>query len=159
MRDQYALNLHGIHGIRHWGRVYSIGLRLAERTGANEDVVRLFAVFHDSRRLNDGKDNEHGPRGAELAESFRGKYFALPDADFELLILACNFHTVAKTHEDITVQTCFDADRLDLARVGKIPHPDYLCTDIAKSPDIISWATERSARDYSPDILTVWNQY
>jgi len=158
IKDQYALNWHGIHGIRHWGRVYSIGLRLAEHTGAKVDVIRLFAVFHDSRRLNDGYDFEHGPRGAELAKLFRGKYFDLPDDDFELLIIACGYHTKAKTHENITVQTCFDSDRLDLVRVGTLPDPKYLCTDTAKSPDIIAWANERSQNDYSPDILTVWNK-
>ena len=158
IKDQYALSLHGIHGIRHWGRVHSIGLRLSEVTGAKADVVRLFAVFHDSRRLNDGSDFEHGPRGVELAKLFRGKYFDLPDNDFELLIIACRDHTKAKTNEDITVQTCFDSDRLDLARVGTMPDPKYLCTDTAKLPDIISWANEISLSDYSPDILTLWSK-
>ncbi|OGR07748.1 MAG: hypothetical protein A2511_03455 [Deltaproteobacteria bacterium RIFOXYD12_FULL_50_9] len=158
IREQYALNWYGIHGIRHWGRVYSNGLRLAEGTGAKISVVKLFAIFHDSRRLNDGSDTAHGQRGAKLAEDFRGKYFDLSDGDFELLLAACNQHTIAKTHEDITVQTCFDADRLDLARVGKMPDPKYLCTDIAKTPEIIAWANERSLSDYSPDIVTLWNQ-
>lgn len=104
------------------------------------------------------KIDAHGPRGANLAEEFRGHYFDLPDNDFELLLIACKQHTVALTHEDITVQTCFDADRLDLARVGKTPDPKFLCTDLAKNQEIISWACERSINDYSPDIVTVWNQ-
>ena len=158
LRDQYALNWNGIHGIRHWGRVYSNGLRLAEGTGAKVNVVKLFAIFHDSRRLNDDKDDAHGPRGAKLAEEFRGQYFDLPDKDFDLLITACKQHTVALTHDDITVQTCFDADRLDLARVGKTPDPKFLCTEMAKNSELISWASDRSIIDYIPDIVTVWNQ-
>jgi uncharacterized protein len=32
------------------------------------------------------------------------------------------------------VQTCWDADRLDLGRVGIIPRPDRLCTEEARDP-------------------------
>lgn len=158
IKEQYALDWHGIHGISHWGRVYTNGLRLAEGTGAKVDVVKLFAIFHDSRRLNNEIDNGHGPRGAKLVEEFRGEYFDLPDDDFKLLLTTCRHHTVLQTHEDITVQTCFDADRLDLARVGKIPDPRYLCTEMARNPEMVSWACERSLSDYSPDIVTVWDQ-
>jgi acyl dehydratase len=33
---------------------------IATRSGAIEEVVRLFAVFHDSRREHDGWDDKHG---------------------------------------------------------------------------------------------------
>jgi len=158
IKRQYALKWQGSHGIRHAARVYTNGLRLAEETGAKVEIVKLFAIFHDSRRLNDGVDEDHGFRGAMLAKEFRGKYFELPDDDFELLFTACNCHTTPQSHVDITVQTCFDADRLDLARLGKMPDPKYLCTDIAKTPDMIFWANERSLCNYSPDIVTVWNE-
>jgi len=49
----YALSLHGPHGVGHWARVLENGLRLAELTEANADAVRLFAIFHDSRRMNE----------------------------------------------------------------------------------------------------------
>jgi hypothetical protein len=32
------------------------------------------------------------------------------DDDFSLLITACSLHTSARTHDDITVQACFDSD-------------------------------------------------
>lgn len=158
INSQYTLDWHGIHGVRHWARVYTNGLRLADGTGAKVSIVKLFAIFHDSRRLNEGTDDAHGPRGAQLAEKYRGNYFDLPDEDFDLLLIACRLHTVAQTHDDITVQTCFDADRLDLARVGKMPDPKYLCTDLAKTTDVIAWANNRSIHDFSPDIMAVWNQ-
>ena len=144
IKEQYALNWNGIHGIRHWARVYTNGMRLAEGTEAKISVVKLFAIFHDSRRLNDDKDDAHGPRGAKLAEEFRGQYFNLPDNDFELLLIACRQHTVAQTHDNITIQTCFDADRLDLARVGIMPNPLYLCTEQAKDARTLASAVERS---------------
>ena len=65
--EAYSLPVHGIHGVAHWARVLENGLRLAEVVRVNVEVVRLFAVFHDSRRVNEGIDNGHGQRGAELA--------------------------------------------------------------------------------------------
>jgi uncharacterized protein len=156
IKEQYELNWYGVHGIHHWGRVYSNGLRLSEVTGANMAVVELFSVFHDSRRLNEGKDKDHGARGANLAEKLRHDLFNLSDDEFGLLQIACSLHTISRAHSDITVQTCFDADRLDLARVGKTTNPEYLCTPAAKRPDILNWANERSFWGYVPDIVSVW---
>ena len=73
----------------HWARVLENGLRLAEETGADLGVVRLFAVLHDSRRVNEATDPDHGPRAAEFARSLRGRLFDLPDHEFRLLHRAC----------------------------------------------------------------------
>jgi uncharacterized protein len=51
--EDYALPWHGTHGVGHWARVLENGLRLADATGAVVGVVHLFAVFHDSRRVNE----------------------------------------------------------------------------------------------------------
>lgn len=153
IKDQFQINWEGIHGLTHLARVWVNGIHLAEATGASKTVVQLFAVFHDSRRLNESWDPEHGPRGALLAESWRGKYYDLNDEEFDLLFTACSLHTKAKTHVDKTIQTCFDADRLDLGRVGKIPDPKLLCTEAAKDNKTIEWATQRSISGYMPDNL------
>lgn len=158
IKNRYLLDWHGHHGITHWGRVYENGLRLGRETGAELAVVELFALFHDSCRITEGRDIEHGPRGALLAEEFRNSYFILPDDDFALLLRACRQHTVALTDSDITVQTCFDADRLDLARVGKILDPEQLCTEAARRPEIIAWANGRSVSSSVPDILAAWGE-
>ena len=150
VQKQLPINWRGTHGLSHWARVYENGLRLAAVTGADPKVVELFALFHDSRRLTDGQDPEHGPRGAKLAEALRGKYYQLSDERFDLLFLACRLHTSAKTHEDITVQTCFDADRLDLGRVGKTPDPEFLNTEAAKDPKRIAWSTGQSINGVVP---------
>ena len=42
-----------------------------------------------------------------------------------------------QTEADITIQTCWDADRLDLGRVWIIPDPDRLCTEPARDPALI----------------------
>ena len=51
--EEYALPWDGDHGVAHWARVLENGLRLAGETGANVEVVRLFAILHDSRRVNE----------------------------------------------------------------------------------------------------------
>jgi uncharacterized protein len=151
--EDYALPWDGIHGLGHWARVLENGLRLAESTGANVEVVQLFAVFHDSRRVNESSDPGHGLRGAELAFRLRGTLYDLPDAQCALLSEACAGHTDGLTDGNITVQTCWDADRLDLGRVGMRPEPTKLCTDAARRPEIIKRADGRAAFGVLPDLV------
>jgi uncharacterized protein len=151
--EDYALPWHGTHGISHWARVLENGLRLATATGANVEVVQLFAVFHDSRRVNEVEDWGHGQRGAELAVELRGVLFDLSDADFELLYEACADHTDGLLDGDITVQTCWDADRLDLGRVGTAPDPRRLCTAAAKADKMRKWADRRACLEMIPDLV------
>jgi uncharacterized protein len=151
--EEYALPWDGDHGVAHWARVLQNGLRLAETTGANADIVQLFAVFHDSKRVKETTDPDHGRFGAEFAAELRGRVFDLADHDFGLLYRACVGHTHEWTHPDITVQTCWDADRLDLGRVGVTPHPSRLCTDAAKDPAMIKWADGRASFNVIPQFV------
>ena len=150
----YALPVRGDHGVVHWARVMENGLRLARESGADEDVVTLFALFHDSRRVNEYRDRGHGLRGAELAKVLRGTLADLDDARFDLLYEACRLHTDGLTTGEVTLQVCWDADRLDLGRVGIEPRPDRLCTDAARG--LMSWANERAVRGWEPEMVTDW---
>jgi uncharacterized protein len=123
---------HSVHGPDHWRRVERNGLLLATRSGADLTVVRLFALFHDSQRENDGWDVGHGERGAKFAASLRGVAFELPDEQFGRLHYACTWHTDSQHHDDPTIATCWDADRLDLGRVGIIPSPEYMSTEFGR---------------------------
>ena len=154
IRSRYTLGWDGIHGLAHWGRVLENGVRLAEETGADERVVTLFAVFHDAQRENDSYDAGHGRRGAELAADLRGVAFELDEPRFELLCYACIHHTDGRTDGGLTVQTCWDADRLDLGRVFISPAPDLLGTDAARNPAIMNWANRRSTTLVVPDFVT-----
>lgn len=153
----YMLPLGGVHGLAHWARVLENGLRLAEETGAHTEVFSLFAILHDARRVNELTDPEHGPRAADFALQLRGSVFDLDDDKFRMLHGACHGHTHERTHSDETIQTCWDADRLDLGRVGITPHPNRLCTEAAKRPDIIKWADGRASFAVAPNfILNEW---
>lgn len=106
---------------------------MAKENGANNMVVELFAFLHDICRENDGYDPHHGARAAELASDLRGNLFYLSAADFDLLVAACRGHTHENNHQDPTVGTCWDADRLDLTRFDIIPYPDRLITYSGKA--------------------------
>jgi len=151
--SEYGLPWDGTHGVSHWARVLENGLRLAEETGADTEVVRRFAVFHDSQRVNEGTDDDHGKRSAELAAKYRS-LLRLSDGQFHLLYEACVHHTDGMTEADITIQTCWDADRLDLGRVGIYPNPERLCTPAAKRSDMLDWADGRAGFQIVPEIVT-----
>jgi uncharacterized protein len=155
--QQYTLPAFGTHGVSHWARVYENGMRLAATTGANVEVIRLFALFHDAKRTNEGWDLVHARHGAEYAAELRGQLFDLADEEFDLLYHACAFHTAGLVEAEVTVQTCWDADRLDLGRVGIAPAARYLCTRAATDREILDWANRRSETRTIPEIVqTDW---
>src|SRR5438045_187363 len=57
-----------LHGEAHWRGVAYAALQLAPRVvGADAVVGFLLGLIHDSQRLNDGGDPQHGPRAAVFA--------------------------------------------------------------------------------------------
>ncbi|HKI16615.1 MAG TPA: hypothetical protein VKA15_01990 [Isosphaeraceae bacterium] len=151
--EEYDLPWNGYHGVAHWARVLENGQRLAALTGADLEVVQLFALIHDSRRISEGWDPDHGPRAAEYAAELHGVLFHLRDAQFALLQRACAGHTHETHHADLTIQTCWDSDRLDLGRVGITPDPMYLGTAAARNPETIAWADARASVAVVPEFV------
>ena len=129
---QFQCGPGSIHGSAHWQRVEQHGLVLAAKTGADITVVRLFALFHDAQRVNESVDHGHGTRGAELAASLRGAEFDIPDTAFAVLQAACAGHTDRQHAADPTIGTCWDADRLDLGRVGIRPDERFMSTALGR---------------------------
>jgi len=151
--SQYQLPINGIHGISHWARVLENGRLLARDLDINKDIIELFAVFHDSKRVNDMRDKNHGERGAQFAHELRGQFFDLSDDDFSLLKTACCGHTDQSSSKDLTIQICWDADRLDLGRAFIKPDPKLLCIETAKNHEIIKWAYKRSLMRHVPGFV------
>lgn len=146
LRREFRLGWHGIHGVPHWARVRLNGLSLARLNGARQDVVEYFAVLHDSQRIHDGSDRRHGARAADYVRRINDDYLSLDRSGLDMLVYACEFHSDGLTEADITIQTCWDADRLDLGRVGIRPSPGRLCTDLARDPAVLDPAYRRSIR-------------
>ena len=133
IRKKHVLPWHGIHGVAHWSRVRWNGLKLAQKVGVNHRVVELFAFLHDSCRITDRPDLEHGDEAATFARHLQVKrIIQLSEYELELLQFACRFHSHGGSDSNLIVQVCWDADRLDLGRVGIIPKPELLCTDAAR---------------------------
>ena len=129
---QERWELDELHGISHWDRVYENGQKLITHD-VNPLVVGLFAYLHDSCRKHNGEDLEHGVRAAEWIETIRESLLAdVSDKEIELLKRACRLHTTAHKTGDPTIDGCFDADRLDLWRVGVTPDPGRLATEKGK---------------------------
>lgn len=145
--NQFRLPLSGVHGPSHWMRVRKNGLILADKTGANRNIVELFSLFHDSCRVTDDIDNEHGYRGGELAQHFFN-VGALRCDEAELLVLkeACRGHSGGRAPKNSTIATCWDADRLDLPRVFVQVNPVLMCTEFGKNSEIINQAARRAQR-------------
>lgn len=121
-----------LHLETHWKNVAEYGrilYNMAKDEQPNRKVIECFAYLHDSCRLDDGPDMEHGARAASRIEEIRYTLLSeLSDDEFILLQKACKLHSIADTDDDITVQLCMDADRLDLDRVGWIPDPERMAS-------------------------------
>jgi len=120
-----------VHGINHWQTVEKNGHYLANFNAADKKVISYFAHFHDCMRENEHEDKKHGLRGAQFAEEHR-EIIELTDIQFKQLTDACKGHTYGKRPECVTINTCWDADRLDLGRVGIQPNAAFLHSAEAK---------------------------
>jgi uncharacterized protein len=150
--SNFRLPHSSIHGPAHWARVRLNGMRIAQASGANLTVVELFAFLHDSQRYDDDSDPGHGARAAEYALSKHGVLFNLQPAQLHALVAACRGHTHERFADSVTVQTCLDADRLDLFRVGTLPNRHYLGTPAARNATLMRAAIARSPQLQPEDL-------
>ncbi|PCJ60035.1 MAG: hypothetical protein COA79_09525 [Planctomycetota bacterium] len=120
-----------VHGLYHWRTVERNGLYLSSFNKADKKVVSLFAYFHDCMRENEGMDIKHGPRASDYIKLHKD-ILEISKDQLKILCMACAGHTVGTKTNCVTVSTCWDADRLDLGRVGIIPDAKYLFTNEAK---------------------------
>ena len=132
LHESYTLNVlqSRTHGLDHWWRVWK-NAQLVQEPGTDLTVVSLFALFHDSMRYNDNDDPGHSTRGFKLWERFN----QLEDVEQyltrqqqEIFFEACAEHSGGYTSPDPTIGACWDADRLDLHRLGIWPDPHYMST-------------------------------
>mgnify|MGYP006303854511 CR=1 FL=1 len=129
----WSLGPRSVHGVDHWARVERNALYLARHVADVPELpLRLFAAFHDSCRLDDGRDLEHGPRAAALLHGRRADFPDLADDLFARLVYACEHHTTTIHTADPLVAVCWDADRLDIGRVGFVVDADLLNTAEAR---------------------------
>jgi uncharacterized protein len=143
VRPQFRLDFaDGVHGLPHWSRVWFHGRALAAALDVDPALLAWFAFLHDSQRRDDYRDPAHGVRAADFAVRLRreGVIDELADREFEHLCEAMRLHSDGQTLGEVAILACWDADRLDLARVGIEPEPSRLCTAPARHPQTIDAA-------------------
>ena len=120
-----------VHGWPHWARVWQNAQKLVamHMEPADLEVCCWFAFLHDSQRRNDNDDPFHGHRAAAFAYSLYEKgVIKLTDGQLYTLQFALCMHSGAVAVVDMTASICWDADKLDLPRVGIVPSPYRMCT-------------------------------
>lgn len=144
--SHHGMDLNGVHGLAHWARVWVNGRHLAAHYDVDPLLAAWFAFLHDCRRVDDGADEGHGLRAALLAQRLWtvGAMHELGPRNFDHLLLALSRHSDGETDAPLEVQVCWDADRLDLGRVGIRPDPRRLCTDEARREEVLGPAYARS---------------
>ena len=123
----------GVHGEKHWLRVFKLAdkiincmtLNIKTRLVVNRGVVGLAALLHDVGRIHDGRDYDHGYRGAAIAFKVAGNVFAS-----------------GKNQLDLATPTGFHKKMVELGKIADIvsrhclPGPgDYLEMQIVKDAD------------------------
>ena len=142
-----TVSAESIHGPRHWRRVSRLGLRIARLEGADALVVAVFAACHDVARIHDGRDLKHGPLGARRLLDDLADQLELAPSRLDLLVEAITHHTGGRVSDDPTIGACWDADRLDLVRIGFDIDRKRLSTRTARSAVLESSARRQWDRD------------
>ena len=119
-----------IHGFKHWRTVEKNGLYLSQFNDGDPAVISHFAYFHDCMRGNEQRDDGHGIRGGKYALKNRD-LLDLDDDQLNILYKACAGHTGGRNPSNDTIACCWEADRLDLRRVGIEPNLQWFYSDAA----------------------------
>lgn len=140
-----------VHGPAHWARVERHARELCAVLGVDPRIPVLFAVLHDSCRLDDGIDPGHGARAAAWMRELVAQGILMLDAqDADRLAHAMDHHTHGIQDGPLVEQICWDADRLDLGRVGITPDPARLCTAPAREAwriaRAVAWSNGKTLR-------------
>ncbi len=153
IKREFKLNWHGVHGANHWARVLYHGKTIGTIRKADLLVIELFGFLHDSCRFNEDRDLLHGTRAAEFAHGIHGTFFQLTPKQLDTLCYAMKHHSGGEVSTNKTIQTCWDADRLDLGRVRIIPSPQYLSKQAAFLIDAAyDWSIQVPKKQMSEDI-------
>ncbi len=139
--ERWPYQLGPTHGVEHWDRVAKFA-QILYVEGADMDVMQAFAYIHDAERRDNDYDIEHGKRASKLIDVIRHEELSfLNDEQIAKLKRACELHNVERRTGDLTIDICFDADRMDLPRVGIMPLPQKMATkqgaEIVLSPDYL----------------------
>ena len=151
IRKQFRLNWWGHHGVRHWARVRRNGRIIAQHIeGVDTQVTDLFAVLHDAGRVDEYDDPGHGWRVmAYLRKLHSETRLGLNPEQFHTLLIAIERHSdPSATPYNATMAACWNADRLDIGRVGLTPSKRFMCNEALPPDHIIEQLAAASQREH-----------
>lgn len=155
-----------LHGEVHWKCVALTAFWLARHTPkADLEFIFTFAMLHDTMRLDDGADPEHGARAAKLFIALTQENeldaFGAYDQRTLDMVHALTHHvgsTNAVGYDNPNVGLCWDADRLNLWRVGLTPDDRYLTTAMAKTEAAKRYGYVLCERQFKREPFPTWSQ-
>ncbi len=119
-----------LHGISHLRRVAILSGRLANAVGEVVEAAVVMGFLHDCARKNDGNDLEHAHDSAVLARELTERFY--PHLDVDRICDAIEGHAGGEVTTDPLSACLWDADRLELKRIGRTIDLDLLSTKVAK---------------------------
>jgi uncharacterized protein len=145
----------GIHGLGHEVRVLiwtQVLAAMVAEEGLTVDPVTLgwTAAVHDTQRLNDGIDADHGSRAAHWLR--RRPFVLSAEASVEQIAYLCEWHVPPDHHAPemtASLKVFKDADALDRWRIADL-NPAFLRTRSAHRllrPSHDLWARTRELED------------
>jgi uncharacterized protein len=98
----------------HILNVVDLAERIAEREGANTDVVRVAALFHDIAKL-EAEQERHADEGARVAQEYLDSHGDFPQSFVEEVCQAIEDHSYQGDLDDVSLETrcLIEADVLD----------------------------------------------
>ena len=119
-----------IHGLPHLRQVALVAGRFAAHLGEDVEAAMVMGFFHDCARIHDGGGTQHAHDSAQLARPIITADF--PHFDVARLCDGIAHHADGTITDDFLIGCLWDADRLDLRRLGITPNPRLLSTPIAR---------------------------
>ncbi|MFB6160902.1 MAG: HD domain-containing protein [Haloferacaceae archaeon] len=98
----------------HVLNVVDLASRIAEQEGADVDVVRVAALFHDVAKLEADQDR-HAEEGARVAREYLTSHADFPQSFVEEVCQSIREHSYQGSLEDVSLETrcLIEADVLD----------------------------------------------
>jgi len=98
----------------HIRNVVDIAAEIARKEGADVDVTRVAAIFHDVAKL-DAEQDAHADEGARVAREYLETHCDYPESFVDAVVRCVEEHSYQGPLEDLTLETqcLIEADLLD----------------------------------------------
>ena len=125
----------GLHGMSHLRRVASTAGRIASLISEDVEAAVVTGFLHDCARTDDGGGTSHAHDSACVAKNILPTCY--PHLDVDRLCAGIAGHADGVVTDDLLIGSVWDADRLDLVRLGIEVDLGLLSTSVARRVAIV----------------------